>query len=249
MRLGCSETSSLEHGSNEFVVESKHLVKEFTVLNVVRLLVAIELHVVGDHLLVWNVLEHKEIGLVLVVVVVWLGTTRLVEEPLGASMWPRHGWIHSPVWNGGWCGTSRSCTWLHALEFIFEVLQLAHNFTKLALSLFLLNGALTDCEHPLTVNEVTSTWSSGVFTVDTFPVLFEIWLNMLESIESWHLTWFLLRRGLWWYFALSYLTRRLGFSLLLRVASVSFLSTFLLTTGSFFILTSVMGWILTNYEC
>ena len=249
VRLSGGETTGLKHWSNEFVVESQHLVQEFTILNVVRLLVAIELHVVGYHLFVWNVLEHKEIWLVLVVVVVRLGTASLVKEALGASVRPRHGWVHGPVRNSGRRGTRRSCSvWLHAFEFIFEVLQLAHNFTKLALSFFLLDGSLSNCEHPLAIDEVTSTWSSGILTVDTLPVLFEIWLNMLESIESRHLTWLLLRRGLRWYFALSYLTGWLRFSLLLRIASVSILSTSLFAAGSFFVLTGVMSWILTNFQ-
>ena len=64
---------------------------------------------------------------------------------------------------------------------------------------------------------------------------------MLESIESRHLTWLLLRRGLRWYFALSYLTGWLRFSLLLRIASVSILSTSLFAAGSFFVLTGVMS--------
>lgn len=183
MRFSSGKPSSFKHWPYEFVVESEHLVKELTVLNMVRLLISIKLHVVGNHLLVGDILKHQEIRLVLVVIVARLRTVGLIKETVCTSMRSWHWWIHGSVRD---CG--RSCTywswavWLNTFEFIFKFLQLAHNFTKLPLSFLLLNRAFTYSEHSLSVHEVASSWSSSILTVDTLPVLFKVRLNVLKSI-------------------------------------------------------------------
>jgi hypothetical protein len=59
----------------------------------------------------------------------------------------------------------------------------------LPLSLLFLDGTLTDCVHPLPVYEITRTWTSCKLTIYSFPMLFEIRLNMLQAIKSRHLAW------------------------------------------------------------
>ena len=61
MRLSRCELRSFQDGSDGLVVESKHLVQQFTIFNMVTLLVSIELHGVRDHLLLCNVFEDDEI--------------------------------------------------------------------------------------------------------------------------------------------------------------------------------------------
>ena len=46
MRLGWREATSLQDRSDELVIKTEHLVQEFTVLDMVALLITIELHVV-----------------------------------------------------------------------------------------------------------------------------------------------------------------------------------------------------------
>ena len=58
MRLGGRETSRLQHRPDQLVVETEHSVQELAVIDVVRLLVTVELHGIGNHLLLGNVFEH-----------------------------------------------------------------------------------------------------------------------------------------------------------------------------------------------
>ena len=195
MRLCGSKPSSFKNWTNELVVESEHLVQELTVFNVVALLVAIELHGISDQLLFCNVLEHQEIGLVLAIEVTRSGTVSLVvKESRGTTVWTTHWGIDSSVWDCGWASSSWAITvWHDTFAFIIELLKLDHDFTKLTFSFFFLNRGLADRADTLAVHEVTCTRSSWVLTADAFPVLLEIWLDVLQTIESWHLAWFL-----WW---------------------------------------------------
>ena len=60
----------LQDGSTELVVEADHLVKQLRVLDMVTLGVSVVGESTGDHLLVCNVLEMKELALILVLLVV-----------------------------------------------------------------------------------------------------------------------------------------------------------------------------------
>ena len=71
-----------------------------------------------------------------------------------------------------------------ALALILKLFKLVHAFTQLPLTLLFLNGTLTDCVHSLPVNEIARAWTSCKFTIDSFPVLFEIRLNVLQSVKS-----------------------------------------------------------------
>ena len=90
VRLCRSEPGCLKHRSNELVIESQHLVQELTVLDMITFLVSVKLHIVGDHLLISNVLENEEVRLVLIVEVVALRRVGSVEETVGASMGSAH---------------------------------------------------------------------------------------------------------------------------------------------------------------
>ena len=88
-----------------------------------------------------------------------------------------------------------AAVWLHSLELVFEVSQLAHDFSQLSLALIFLDRAFTDTEHPFFVYEIASSRSAGIFAVDTFPVLLEIGLDVLEAVEGRHLGWLFLGGG------------------------------------------------------
>ena len=93
--------------------------------------------------------------------------------------------------------------WYDALALILKLLELVHAFTQLPLSLLFLDGTLTDCVHSLPVYEITRSWTSCKFTIDSFPVLFEIRLNVLQSVKSRHLT----RLFGWWCLAATLASR------------------------------------------
>ena len=57
MALSWSEIAVFKDRSNQFVVKSKHFIEQFAVLDMVALLVAVKLHVVGDQLFLGNRLE------------------------------------------------------------------------------------------------------------------------------------------------------------------------------------------------
>lgn len=67
MRLSSSESCSLQERTDQLVVEAEHLVEELAVFDVVTLLISIELHRICHQLLVGDVLEHKEVRLILAV--------------------------------------------------------------------------------------------------------------------------------------------------------------------------------------
>lgn len=86
--------------------------------------------------------------------------------------------------------------WSNTFTLIFQVFKLLQAFTKLSLSFFLLNRTFTDSIHSFSIYKIASSWPSSKFTIYTFPVLFEIRLYVLQSVKSWHLTWFFLGRCL-----------------------------------------------------
>lgn len=55
-----------------------------------------------------------------------------------------------------------------------------------------MDGAIADVVLSLPVHEVASSWSPREFAADTLPMLFEILLNMLETVEGGHLAWLFL---------------------------------------------------------
>ena len=65
-----AEAVLLQDRSCEFVVESDHLVQQLRILDVVGLLVAVVGGLASDHLLVCDVLEMKELALILILLVV-----------------------------------------------------------------------------------------------------------------------------------------------------------------------------------
>mmetsp|Transcript_24551 Transcript_24551/g.38081 ORF Transcript_24551/g.38081 Transcript_24551/m.38081 type:complete len:221 (-) Transcript_24551:373-1035(-) len=186
--LGRSEAGGLNHGANKLVVETEHLVEQLTVLDVVALLITVELHRVGHHLLVRDVLEHKELRLILVVVVTRRrsAVSLVVKESGVASVGATHRRVDSAVRNvgGGSSGhrtRSRrpSVGRHHPFELVFQLLELDEDFANLTLALFLLDGAFTDGEHAFAVYEIAGTGSAGELAVDALPVLLEVRLDVL----------------------------------------------------------------------
>lgn len=194
--LGSGETCCFEHRSDQLIVKTEHFIQELAVLNMIGLLVTVELHSVRYHLLLRNVFEHQEVGVVFVVVIIWSWRAALVvEKSLATWVSSAHWRIHSSVCNS--CGR---IDWLRArtrrnnpLALVFKFFKLAHAFPKLLLSFFFLNCAFTYCVHSFPVDEVASAWAASEFAINAFPVLFEILLDVLESVESRHFIWFL-----WW---------------------------------------------------
>lgn len=70
VRLCWGKASGLKHRSDQFIVKSWHFVEELAILDVVAFLIAIELHVICDHLFFCDVFENQEIGLVFVIEVI-----------------------------------------------------------------------------------------------------------------------------------------------------------------------------------
>jgi len=64
MGLGGCEACSLKNRTDQLVVETQHLVKEFAVFYMIALLITIELHSICDQLLLCDVLENKEVRLI-----------------------------------------------------------------------------------------------------------------------------------------------------------------------------------------
>ena len=105
-------------------------------------------------------------------------------------------------------GLLRGSCWSNTLALILELLKLHETFTKLFLSLFFLNWTFTDCVHSFTVDKVTGAWSASELAADSLPVLFEVGLDVLESIQGWHFTRFLF----WWLSCRSWLVLRWHFT-------------------------------------
>lgn len=188
MTLCWGKVVVLKDRPDQFIIKSQHFVQKLTIFDVITLLIPVELHVVGDQLFFSDVLEREEFWLVLVVMVAVWGIVVAVEE--STTLGSRHAWAYSPIRYSrraidGWS------LWHDTLALIFQVSQLVHDLTELFLTVFLLNWALTDGEHSFLVYEIACSRSAGKFTVDSFPVLLKVTLNMLQTIESRHLTWFL----------------------------------------------------------
>ena len=109
-----------------------------------------------------------------------------------------HGRVDSPI--GDIC---RSCTERagclgtiagrnDSFELIFEFLEFAQDFAELSLPFLLLDASLADCEHPFAVDEVARAGPTRVFAANALPVLLEVGLDVLEAVESRHLTGLLL---------------------------------------------------------
>ena len=114
---------------------------------------------------------------------------------MGSTHWR----VYSPIWDCSWASACRSWgpTIRHdSFAFIIKLLKLYHYFPQLPLSLLFLDWALANRTNSLSIDEIASTWSSRILTTDSFPVLLEIRLDVLQAIKSWHLTWFLRRWSL-----------------------------------------------------
>ena len=161
---------------------------------------------------------------------------------MGSTHWR----INSAVRDRGWsssCRTLRS-TRHDSFTFIIELLELNQDFANLFLSFIFLNRAFTHRADTLSIYKVACSRSSRVLTANTFPMLLEIWLNVLQSVKSRHFTRFLLRSCLWWNFSLN--RSCLWFDLILRATPISILGwSTLLAICSFFFRSSVMGGVLT----
>ena len=165
----------------------------------IRLLVAVELHIVRYHLFLRDILENQEVWLVFTTVVVvacWgIWITLIIEEALSTAMSARHRTIHSSVsygWttiNWGLSGSTRN----QSFTFIFDFFQFHHTLAKLSLSLLFLYTRFRNGKHSLSIDKVARSWSSSEFTIDTLPVLLEIRLDVLQSIQCRHFRWLLSR--------------------------------------------------------
>ena len=194
MALCWSKASIFQNWSNEFVIKPEHFKQQFTILNMIALLVSVKLNSVCDHLFWVDVFEDQEVRVVFVVVISSLIWTLAIEETTSA-MCSTQAWAHSSVGNGRWAVlTCITCVWQDSFVFILQILKFAHYFSKLPLSFFLLDRALTDGKCSFTVDEITGSRSTSKLTVDALPLLLEVALYVLESIKSRHLAGFLL----WW---------------------------------------------------
>ena len=181
MTFSWRKISCFQFRPNQFIVKSEHFVEEFTVFYVVAFLVTVKLHSIGDHLLIGDILENKKIWLIFIVVISWLVLSALSEETWCSLMRAAHWRIHSPIWD-----ISRS-SWRTAircvpLKLILQIFEFGHYFSELSLSFLFLDAGLGYDVLSLPVDEVTCSGLTRVFTIDTFPVWLEIWLNMLQPI-------------------------------------------------------------------
>jgi len=102
VRLSGSEPSCLDHRSDQFIIESEHLVEQLTVLDVVTLLVTVELHGVCYHLLLAYIFKNQELRLVLIVIVTTgRSAVCLIKEALVATVRAAHRRVHCSVRNVG----------------------------------------------------------------------------------------------------------------------------------------------------
>ena len=194
MALGWSKASIFQDWSNEFVIKSEHFKQQFTILNMVALLVSVELNSICDHLFRVDVFEDQEVRVVFVVVVSCLIRTLAIEETT-STMCSTQAWAHSSVGNGRWAVlTCITCVWQDSFVFILQIFKFTHNFSKLPLPFFFLDCAFTDSKCSFTVNEITGSGSTSKLAVDALPLLLEVALYVLESIKSRHLAGLLL----WW---------------------------------------------------
>ena len=80
----------------------------------------------------------------------------------------------------------------------FKIFQFVQAFSKLSLSFFFLNWTFTDGVHSLPIDKITGSRSSRKITIDSFPILLKIRLNMFKSVKSRHFTrLFLICAGRW----------------------------------------------------
>jgi len=185
MRLSWCKAIVFHHWPDELVVETQHLVKQFRVFDVVWLLVAIELHRVRHHLFLRYIFETQEFVFVLG------NLTVLIKKPAWSSS-SAHGARYCTIGNCCWPIYTAWSIWHQTFTFIFQVFKLRHDFAELSLSFVFLHALLADREHPLAVHEVRGARSSWKITVDALPVLLEVRLDVLQSVQSAHLTRFLL---------------------------------------------------------
>jgi hypothetical protein len=91
MGLCWSKACSFDHGSDELIIKSNHLVEELTIFNMVAFLVSIELHSISHHLLLSDGFKNKKLGLVLGIgVSLALGVSLVVEETGRSTMCTTH---------------------------------------------------------------------------------------------------------------------------------------------------------------
>ena len=91
MRLGRRKTGCFQDRSYKLIVKPWHLIEKFTVLNVVAFLVTAKLHIVGHHLLLRDVFEYQEVGVILVIIVASSGLPALIiEKALSTRMSSTH---------------------------------------------------------------------------------------------------------------------------------------------------------------
>ena len=90
MRLCCREACRLQHGSDQFIIKPQHTVQKLAVVDVVGFLVTVELHSISHHLLLRDVFEYKEFGIILIVVISTRLIVLIVVKALGARMCTTH---------------------------------------------------------------------------------------------------------------------------------------------------------------
>ena len=76
------------------------------------------------------------------------------------------------------------CSLVHTV--VFQLLQLVEYLVQLLLALILSDCSLDDCDCAVLVHEVGGTRSTAWFTQYSSPILFEIRLDQLKTVESWH---------------------------------------------------------------
>jgi len=90
MRLCCGEACRLQHRSDQFIIKPQHTVQKLAVVDVVGFLVTVELHSISHHLLLRDVFEYKEFGIILIVVISTRLIVLIVVKALGARMCTTH---------------------------------------------------------------------------------------------------------------------------------------------------------------
>lgn len=90
MRLCCREACRLQHRSDQFIIKPQHTVQKLAVVDVVGFLVTVELHSISHHLLLRDVFEYKEFGIILIVVISTRLIVLIVVKALGARMCTTH---------------------------------------------------------------------------------------------------------------------------------------------------------------
>jgi hypothetical protein len=188
-----TESVSLEQRPQQLVVKTEHLVKQLTVLYVIRLcpvvITATTAEIVGRHLVLLDVFKLDTLVLLRgghgsAAEAGRARATRAIEEAgVGSGARATDGGLSGCLIEAAdiLLGGNGVCS-LRPMRILLELLQLSKDLIDLALPVLFLSEGLRDDESALLVDEVGGTDPARDLTVDPVPLAFEVRLNLLEPI-------------------------------------------------------------------